>query len=110
MVEETREAILSQLVLSTHASAEKPVKDAMTASGVKDSFAVSIIHKLIATGKELRRATLARKALSPDAVNSLLTDELKKYQGKPIMNPLLDMPGESPLLKREETGLIFHRF
>ncbi len=76
----------------------------MTASGVKDSFAISIIHKLIAMGKVLRRSTVARKALSPDDVNSLLTDELKKYQGKPIMNPLLDMPGESTMLKREGTG------
>ncbi|THG97104.1 hypothetical protein EW026_g4840 [Hermanssonia centrifuga] len=72
---------------------EKPVKDAMTASGVKDSLAMSVIQKLIATGKTLRRSTPTRSALTPEAVNHLLTEELKKYRGKAIINPLLDMPG-----------------
>ncbi len=66
----------------------------MTASGVKDSLAMSVIQKLIATGKTLRRSTPTRSALTPEAVNHLLTEELKKYRGKAIINPLLDMPGK----------------
>ncbi len=93
MVKETREAILRQLILATHASAEKPVKEAMTASGVKYSFAISIINDLIAAGKVLRKSTPTQKVLSAEVVNQLLTEEIKKYKDSPVMNPLLEMPG-----------------
>ncbi|THG93127.1 hypothetical protein EW026_g8024, partial [Hermanssonia centrifuga] len=92
VVKETREAILRQLILATHASAKKPVKEAMTASGVKDSFAISIINDLIAAGKVLRKSTPTQKALSAEVVNQLLTKEIKKYKDSPVMNPLLEMP------------------
>ncbi|KAH9899976.1 hypothetical protein C8Q73DRAFT_754715 [Cubamyces lactineus] len=92
-VSETREAITSQLVMATHAAAEKPLKAAISASGVKDSFATPLLNLLIAKGKILRRATPTRKALNPELVNKQLYDKLMKNTGKPMCNPLLDMDG-----------------
>ena len=79
--------------MATHAAAEKPLKAAISASGVKDSFATPLLNLLIAKGKILRRATPTRKALNPELVNKQLYDELMKNTGKPMCNPLLDMDG-----------------
>ena len=93
-IEETKEAILRHLEMATHASAEKPLKEAVTASGVKDSFATPIINRLVAAGKSLRRATPSHPALSRDQVHQVLLAELAKCRDNmPVMNPLLDMPG-----------------
>lgn len=95
--EETRTAILNHFLLATQSGGEKPLKEAITASGVKDTLAMTIINMLIATGKELRRATATRSAVPAAEVNQILIDELKKYEGKPVMNALLMMPGPFPL-------------
>ncbi|KAH9946546.1 hypothetical protein B0H21DRAFT_808883 [Amylocystis lapponica] len=95
-VDETREAVLQQLVLATHAAAAKPLQEAMTASGVKDSLAMPIINRLVAIGKALRRSTSSRKALTPEAVNQTLYEELLKRRDTPVMNPLLGMKGLDP--------------
>ncbi|OJT07070.1 hypothetical protein TRAPUB_2102 [Trametes pubescens] len=92
-VSETREAIMAQLMLATHAAGEKPVKNAITASGVKDSFAMPVLNQLIAKGKILRRATTTRKALTPEMVNKELYEELMKKMDVPLCNPLLEMGG-----------------
>lgn len=84
---------MSQLVTATHAAGEKPLKTAITNSGVKDSFAMPVLNQLIAKGKILRHATPMRKALSPEAVNKELYDELMKKTDVPLQNPLLDMEG-----------------
>ena len=80
--------------MATHAAAEKPLKAAITASGVKDSFATPLLNQLVAKGKILRRSTPARKALSPEMVNKELYDDLMKNTGGPLHNPLLDMDGK----------------
>ncbi|TFK51166.1 hypothetical protein OE88DRAFT_1735116 [Heliocybe sulcata] len=91
--EETRNAILSHMIMATRAGAEKGLKDAVTSTGVKDSFATPIISRLIQLGKVMQRGTDLRKALSPEDVNAILTDELKKYKDLPTMNPLLLLDG-----------------
>lgn len=77
-VDETRRAVIEQLILSTKAASEKTVKEAVTNSGVKDSFATPTITKLIQMGKILRRAAPGRKALTKEEVNQVLTEELKR--------------------------------
>ncbi|KAI0828596.1 hypothetical protein BC628DRAFT_1428616 [Trametes gibbosa] len=94
-VAETREAVTSQLVIATHAAGEKPLKNAITSSGVKDSFAMPVLNQLIAKGKLLRRATTTRNALSPEMVNKELYMELMKMVDSeiPLRSPLLDIEG-----------------
>lgn len=92
--EVTREAVLSQLITATHAAAEKPLKEAITTSGVKDSLAMPTLNFLIAKGKTLRRATDMRKALSPEDVNRDLCAELLQKKDDTLVNPLLTMDGE----------------
>ncbi|TBU53792.1 hypothetical protein BD310DRAFT_951832 [Dichomitus squalens] len=89
----TRDAIVAQLLLATHAAAEKPLKEAITASGIKDSLAMPMINRLIALGKILRRSTPTRKALSPEEVNNELYNELLKKKDTNLINPLLRMEG-----------------
>ncbi|KAI0755371.1 hypothetical protein C8Q80DRAFT_1266837 [Daedaleopsis nitida] len=91
--QDTRESVKAQLVIATHAAAEKPLKQAITASGVKDSFAMPTLNFLIAKGKQLRKSTSSRKALSPEEINKSLYDELMKRQDAPLINPLLDLEG-----------------
>lgn len=87
---------MKQLVIATHAAAEKPLKQEITSSGVKDSFALPTLNFLIARGKQLRKATPHRKALSPEEVNKVLYDELmKKQKSSTLINPLLDLEGLS---------------
>ncbi|KAH9885843.1 hypothetical protein C8Q73DRAFT_814547 [Cubamyces lactineus] len=92
-VPETREAITTQLMMATHAAAEKPVKAMITSTSVKDSFALPILTQLIVKGKLLRRATPQRKALSPEMVNQELYREVMQKNDVPLRNPLLDMEG-----------------
>ncbi|TFY58531.1 hypothetical protein EVJ58_g6361 [Rhodofomes roseus] len=92
-VNETRDAILQHLIMATHAAADKRLKDAISTSGVKDSFAMPIINRLVAIGKALRRSTPTRKAVSPEEVNKHLTEELLKKKDTTTMNPLLRMEG-----------------
>ncbi|EJF57509.1 hypothetical protein DICSQDRAFT_69263, partial [Dichomitus squalens LYAD-421 SS1] len=90
---ETRGAIMAQLIQATHAAAEKPLKEAITSSGAKDSLALPMINRLIALGKILRKSTPERKALSPEDVNQELSAELLRHEGVTLINPLLDMQG-----------------
>lgn len=93
-VEETRRAVIEQLIASTKAASEKTVKEAVTTSGVKDSFATPVIAKLIKMGKALRRVAPGRKALTKEEVNKVLTEELKKGgDDANFINPLLGIPG-----------------
>ncbi|KAI0689246.1 hypothetical protein C8T65DRAFT_731047 [Cerioporus squamosus] len=91
--EETREAILQQLTMATRAAAEKPLKEMITTTGVKDSFAMPIINRLLTKGKLLRKTTSARKGLSPEDVNAQLYADLMRKKDLTVMNPLLLMPG-----------------
>ncbi len=79
--------------MATRAAAEKPLKEAITQSGVKDSFAMPIINRLVTKGKLLRKATPARKALTPEDVNARLFADLMMKKDATVMNPLLTMHG-----------------
>ncbi|KAH9920588.1 uncharacterized protein B0H18DRAFT_936500 [Fomitopsis serialis] len=92
-VEETQQAVLQQLVDATHAAADKALKESISSSGVKDSFAMPVINRLVAIGKALRKSTPQRKALSPEAVNKHLYEELLKRKDLTVINPLLRMEG-----------------
>lgn len=71
--------------------------DAVRASGIKDCLAQPIIDTLVKMGVELRKASPDGSTHSPDEVQTILTEELKKHQsqGAGIMNPLIDMDGTS---------------
>ncbi len=92
--DETREAIMTQLVVATHAAAEKPLKNTITTTGVKDSLAMPTLNFLVAKGKLLRRVTDTRSALTPEEVNKQLSDELLKRGDAALFNPLLTMDGK----------------
>ena len=85
---------MKQLIMATHAAAERPLKQAITSTGTKDTLAMPVINRLIAIGKLLRRSTPDRKALPPEEVNKQLHDELLKKKDSTIMNPLLSIDGE----------------
>lgn len=72
--------------------------DAVRESGVKDSLAQPIIDNLVKLGQDLRKSVPDRQAHSPDEVQAILTDELRKAQGlgSGIINPLLAMDGRAP--------------
>lgn len=84
---------MQHMLLATHAAAEKPLKTAITASGVKDMFVTPLLNHLISLSKSLRRSTPQRKALPAQAVNQVLHAELLKHVNGPLMNPLLQMKG-----------------
>jgi hypothetical protein len=52
---------------------------------------------LVKMGQDLRKANPNGSSFSPDEVQMILTEELKKHQqvGAGITNPLFDMDGES---------------
>jgi hypothetical protein len=67
--------------------------EAIRLSGIKDTLAQPIIDSLVKMGQDLRKANPDGSAHSPDEVQSILTEELKKHQqkGEGITNPLFDM-------------------
>lgn len=79
--------------MATHAAATKPLQDAATTTGVKDSLAMPTITRLLAIGKALRRSTPLRKATSIPETEKLLRDELHKMKDRKLINPLFDIPG-----------------
>ena len=85
---------MKQLIMATHAAAERPLKQAITSTGTKDTLAMPVINRLIAIGKLLRRSTAERKALPPEEVNKQLHDKLLKRKDNTLMNPLLSIDGE----------------
>ncbi|KAI0644697.1 hypothetical protein C8Q79DRAFT_912903 [Trametes meyenii] len=92
-VSETRNTVMDHLIAATHAAAEKPLRDAITKSGIKDSLSMPIINRLVALGKVFRRSTPDRKAMTPEQVNQKLHAELLKNPEGMAMNPLLNMEG-----------------
>ncbi|TBU51623.1 hypothetical protein BD310DRAFT_791607, partial [Dichomitus squalens] len=90
---ETRSAVLQQLIQATHAAAQKPLREAITSTGTKDSLALPTINRLIALGKILRKSNTDRKAFTPEEVNRELSAELLRNKHVTMVNPLLDMKG-----------------
>lgn len=71
--------------------------EAVRLSGVKDALAQPIIDDLIKMGQKLRKANPDGSSHTPDEVQEILTEELKRHQGlgAGITNPLMAMDGES---------------
>ncbi|KAJ7494095.1 hypothetical protein FB451DRAFT_1336039 [Mycena latifolia] len=57
-------------------------EEAVRASGVKDALAQPIIDLLVKMGQDLRKANPDGTSRSPDEVQTILTEELKKHQQK----------------------------
>jgi hypothetical protein len=70
----------------------------MKDSGIKDTLTQPIIDNLVKLGAQLRKAAPGRDPITPDAIQDILTQELRKENGsKPgpnIINPLVTMDGE----------------
>lgn len=63
-------------------------------TGVKDTFAQSIIENLVKLGQQLRKASPDHAAHTPDEVQAILTKELRDAYAKGgVMNALLTMEG-----------------
>jgi hypothetical protein len=58
-------------------------------------------------GQDLRKVNPDGSSHSPDEIQTILTEELKKHQqqGDGITNPLFDMDGELPPLKIDTAPL-----
>lgn len=99
---ETAEETFQQILTSLGPNVVTTLTDAVRASGIKDSLAQPIIDTLVKMGVELRKASPDGSTHSPDEVQTILTEELKKHQsqGAGITNPLIDMDG---------MGLFLHR-
>jgi hypothetical protein len=91
----TCEHIFQQLVTSLEPNVVTKLVEAVRDSGIKDPVAQPIIDRLVKLGQALRKASPDRIAHTPDEVQAILTEELKKaYSNGPVMNPLLDMDGK----------------
>lgn len=92
----TKEAVYQQVLTSLEPDVITALDMAVRESGVKDALAQPILDLLVKMGQELRKSNPEGTAHSPDEVQAILLDELKKHQtaGDGIVNPLLDMNGE----------------
>lgn len=87
--------------------------EAIRDSGTKDAHAQPIIDSLVKLGVELRKSSPERAAHTPDEVQGILTDELKKATEKAakangsVINPLINMDGESSQLFLNDSINVF---
>jgi hypothetical protein len=98
--EETKQDTLGQLFTALQPAVTTTLTEAVRTSGTKDALAQPVIDNLVKLGQQLRKNNPERTAYTPDEVQSILTDELKRAQGrgKGIINPLMDMEGMDPCL------------
>ncbi|KAH9974865.1 hypothetical protein BJV74DRAFT_879659 [Russula compacta] len=84
---------------STHTSSDPSVlttlMEAVHSLGTKDALTQPVIDNLVKLGQQLQKNNPECAAYTPDKVQSILTDELKRAQGlgHGILNPLIDMDG-----------------
>ena len=93
---ETAEHVFQQLMTALEPNVATTLNDAISGSGIKDTFAQPIIEHLVKLGQQLRKGSGDGSALSPGDVLTNLTEELKKIHtlsGGAVMNPLLHMSG-----------------
>ncbi|KAJ6583645.1 hypothetical protein B0H10DRAFT_2198263 [Mycena sp. CBHHK59/15] len=92
---DTAEETFQQILTALEPNVATTLTEAVRASGVKDVLAQPIIDLLVKTGQDLRKANPDGTSHSPDEVQTILTEELKKHQqkGEGITNPLFDMDG-----------------
>ncbi|KAJ7670498.1 hypothetical protein B0H14DRAFT_3102396 [Mycena olivaceomarginata] len=93
--EDTAEETFQQILTALEPNIATTLTEAVRASGVKDALAQPIIDMLVKMGQDLRKANPNGSSFSPDEVQMILTEELKKHQqvGAGITNPLFDMDG-----------------
>lgn len=94
---DTAEETFQQILTALEPNIASTLTDAVRQSGIKDALAQPIIDILVKMGQDLRKANPDSSTYSPDEVQTILTEELKKHQqqGEGITNPLFDMDGES---------------
>ncbi|KAJ7118420.1 hypothetical protein C8R43DRAFT_1099217 [Mycena crocata] len=92
---DTAEETFQQILTALEPNIATTLTEAVRASGVKDALAQPIIDVLVKLGQDLRKANPDGTSRSPDEVQTILTEELKKHQqkGEGITNPLFDMDG-----------------
>jgi hypothetical protein len=92
----TAEETFQQILTALEPNIATTLTEAVRSSGVKDALAQPIIDSLVKMGMDLRKANPEGSSHSPDEVQAILTEELKKHQlqGEGITNPLFDMDGK----------------
>ncbi|KAF8170969.1 hypothetical protein K438DRAFT_1982253 [Mycena galopus ATCC 62051] len=92
---ETAEETFQQILTALEPNVATTLTEAVRASGTKDALAQPIIDVLVKMGQDLRKVNPNGASYSPDEVQTILTEELKKHQqqGDGITNPLFDMDG-----------------
>ncbi|KAJ6578993.1 hypothetical protein B0H10DRAFT_2443555 [Mycena sp. CBHHK59/15] len=92
---DTAEETFQQILTALEPNIATTLTEAVRLSGVKDALAQPIIDILVKMGQDLRKANPDGTAHSPDEIQTILTEELKKHQrqGEGITNPLFDMDG-----------------
>jgi hypothetical protein len=97
---DTQEHVLRCLFTALQPGVSGELADQARESGIKDAIAQPIIEQLVKLGQELRKAAASGAAAhTPDEIQAILTEELKKAHLKGgVMNPLLDMMGVYSLL------------
>ncbi|KAJ7017720.1 hypothetical protein C8F04DRAFT_1332361 [Mycena alexandri] len=93
--EDTAEETFQQILTALEPNIATTLTEAVRSSGIKDALAQPIIDSLVKMGQDLRKVNPDGSSYSPDEVQTILTEELKKHQqqGDGITNPLFDMDG-----------------
>ncbi|KAJ7315199.1 hypothetical protein DFH08DRAFT_820801 [Mycena albidolilacea] len=76
----TAEETFQQILTALEPNIATTLTEAVRSSGVKDALAQPIIDSLVKMGMDLRKANPEGSSHSPDEVQALLTEELKKHQ------------------------------
>ncbi|KAJ6458275.1 hypothetical protein C8R45DRAFT_1221656 [Mycena sanguinolenta] len=94
---QTAEETFQQILTALEPNIATTLTEAVRSSGIKDALAQPIIDSLVKMGQDLRKVNPEGSAYSPDEVQTILTEELKKHQlqGEGITNPLFDMDGKN---------------
>lgn len=102
--EDTKKAINEQLERAAKPHAKEALKNLITETGLKDTFAASALNKLVESGlshqERIKREQPRLSAAARDAiVTELLQAELKDMRDKgELLNPLLSMDGKCPYI------------
>ncbi|KAJ6530486.1 hypothetical protein DFH09DRAFT_1093532 [Mycena vulgaris] len=90
---ETAEETVKQIVMALEPNIATILTETVCLSGVKDVFLQPIIDILVKMGQDLQKANPEGSLYSPDEIQTILTEELKKHQQRDegITNPLFDM-------------------
>ncbi|KAF8062389.1 hypothetical protein FPV67DRAFT_1422187 [Lyophyllum atratum] len=106
--QETTDTVLEQILMALQPNVSTSLAEAVRLSGVKDALAQPIIDLLVKLGQDLRKTNPDGSQHSPEEVQAILTEELRKHQtkGNGIINPLLDMDGGVDIHKDTPTEIL----